>query len=183
MREVPFFPPLLNQFIQMGTRGVDLFFVLSGYLVGTIAFREFNQFSNISLLNFWRRRWFRTLPAYYVTLGFYVIKSLLPHSTGELENPLSYLIFLQTYLSLLSHFVHSWSLCVEEHFYLFLPLFLNLLGICFRNIEKHIAWILIALFFGMIILQFMLSEAGSQDPRNSIWRTDAITMGVLIASL
>lgn len=54
--------------LQFGGTGVDLFFVLSGWLIGNQILIEQNRFGNIDIPRFWIRRWMRTLPAYYTIL-------------------------------------------------------------------------------------------------------------------
>ena len=100
--------PVLGAF---GT-GVDLFFVLSGFLIGRIFYRSRLR-SNFSLLEFWQARWLRTLPPYFAMLGLYTWLEGFPGG--------SYLLFLQNYAGV-SGLGISWSLCVEEQFYLVFPL-------------------------------------------------------------
>ncbi|WP_163990477.1 acyltransferase family protein [Pyxidicoccus caerfyrddinensis] len=104
-----------------GWMGVDLFFVLSGYLVGRQVFsRHAEQGGVAELRTFWLKRWGRTLPLYYVVLALYALKPWT-FGTPFLGGGWHYALFLQNFTGL-SDFVQSWSLCVEEHFYLVLPL-------------------------------------------------------------
>jgi peptidoglycan/LPS O-acetylase OafA/YrhL len=101
-----------------GAMGVDLFFVLSGWLIGGQLFRSMQREGRIGLGRFWFRRWIRTLPVYYATM---VVLLAVGHLSTE---PLgSFLLFLQNYRAPAAWPV-TWSLCIEEHFYLFLPLVL-----------------------------------------------------------
>ena len=101
--------------LQLGGKGVDLFFVLSGWLLGRQLFRELRDTNTIDLRRFWYRRWLRTLPAYFAVLALTFVWQLV---RGNYDLRLSYLYFGQTYLTDLPYFGVSWSLCVEEHFYL-----------------------------------------------------------------
>ena len=96
--------------------GVELFFVLSGFLIGRIYFRSTRN-CTFSFWTFWRSRWWRTLPPYFAA-------TLLCLAVGKLFSGPDlrwyYLCFLQNYLGI-TGFGPSWSLCVEEHFYLLLP--------------------------------------------------------------
>ena len=118
--------------------GVDLFFVLSGFLIGGILLRMLEAQDipwHKRLLDFWQRRWLRTLPNYFL---FLLINILLVHADlmpGLLNvNTLAYFVFLQNFLVPLDLFFwESWSLAVEEWFYVLLPLALFLLIRVFRR--------------------------------------------------
>ena len=105
--------------------GVSIFFVLSGFLIGGILIKtvENNPANLKSLMNFWSRRWIRTLPNYFLILGLLVALFLvfnLPMETGALGK---YFIFSQNLTT--SHpafYPEAWSLAVEEWFYLLIPL-------------------------------------------------------------
>jgi peptidoglycan/LPS O-acetylase OafA/YrhL len=113
--------------MYFGFTGVEFFFVLSGYLVGKILLELFEkrQPSAATVKYFWIRRWFRTLPAYYLTLllyaGFYYVTA----GYTPFADLLYYIhwVFLQNFFNgPPDFFIHSWSLSVEEWFYLMLPL-------------------------------------------------------------
>ncbi len=106
---------------------VDLFFVLSGYLITTIILA--NSFSERFLFSFYMRRGLRIWPIYYVTLlGMVLIYAYLP-PCGNLSDLPYYLTFTQEIAhyrpsmepSFPSAFRHTWSLAIEEQFYLFWP--------------------------------------------------------------
>jgi peptidoglycan/LPS O-acetylase OafA/YrhL len=103
------------QVLQLGGKGVDLFFVLSGWLLGRQLILELRDTGSVRLGRFWVRRWLRTIPAYYAVLAA-TCAFLLARGKSDLSG--SYLYFGQTYLTGMPYFGVSWSLCVEEHFYL-----------------------------------------------------------------
>jgi len=111
--------------------GVDLFFVLSGYLIGTQLLRPYARGDRPSYLDFFLRRTFRVLPAYLVVLLAYFSIPQFREEPGI--SPIwRFLTFTQNFgldASIVGAFSHAWSLCVEEHFYLVLP---NRFNRCFR---------------------------------------------------
>ncbi len=101
----------------MGWIGVDLFFVLSGFLVSGLLFREYIKYGNISARNFLIRRGFKIYPIYYIFYIVYLIPILLNGSFKPILF-LSDLVFLQNYVTGWGYaYSASWSLAVEEHFY------------------------------------------------------------------
>lgn len=108
--------------------GVSIFFVLSGYLIGDILIKtlEEEKLTKKVLLNFWKRRWFRTLPNYYLVLAIIVLYYVVKMPSYNFENLTSFLVFSQNLFS--SHpyfFPEAWSLSIEEWFYLTIPLLLT----------------------------------------------------------
>lgn len=124
-----FVPEALQPVAGYGWMGVDLFFVLSGYLIASQLFREHRRTGRIHWPGFYRRRIFRVLPLYLTVLVAYLA---LPRwrEAPVMAPPWEY--FTLTY-NLFVHypaqraFSHVWSLCVEEQFYLAFPLLLLLL--------------------------------------------------------
>ncbi len=106
----------------IGWIGVDLFFVLSGYLVSGLLFSEFKRAGQVNITRFLIRRGFKIYPPFYLFtalsfLGAYLHSFPLPCKRQEF---LGELLFLQNYLA--GYWNHTWSLAVEEHFYLLLAL-------------------------------------------------------------
>src|SRR5690606_11073676 len=106
----------LRRAFHFGGYGVELFFVLSGFLIGTILLRAFRkEFGVNELRYFWMRRWLRTIPAYYAALAF-------AFWSKEAFDP-SYLILIQVPVTGNSSILPvAWSLAIEEWFYLLFPL-------------------------------------------------------------
>jgi len=109
--------------------GVDLFFVLSGYLVGGLLLKQGAR-EGIApwrlALDFWQRRWLRTLPNYYLFLVLNIVLVLAGITNGVVNrNTWAYAFFLQNLHKPVDLFFwESWSLVVEEWFYLVFALFL-----------------------------------------------------------
>jgi peptidoglycan/LPS O-acetylase OafA/YrhL len=97
-----------------GWAGVDLFFVLSGYLVAGLLFSEYNRTNDVRFGRFLFRRALKIWPSYYFYLLIQVIVRRHPLSSFLVQN----LSNLQNYLG--TSLEHTWSLAVEEHFYIVL---------------------------------------------------------------
>jgi peptidoglycan/LPS O-acetylase OafA/YrhL len=117
-------PDWLVPVARLGWMGVDLFFVLSGYLITSQLMQPYLRGERPGLWAFYRNRLFRVLPAYLVVLAMYYWMPDWNEDPGHLSSLGHYLTF--TYNLLVDYaehgaFSHAWSLCVEEHFYLLLP--------------------------------------------------------------
>jgi peptidoglycan/LPS O-acetylase OafA/YrhL len=116
---------------ETGWAGVDLFFVLSGFLISGLLFSEYKTNERIGLRRFFIRRGFKIYPGFYVMLlvTFFVAARYglhLPLGVWSRE-----ILFFQNYKH--GMWRHTWSLAVEEHFYLLLPLFLIALAKLSKN--------------------------------------------------
>src|ERR1035437_5789157 len=121
---------------KVGWAGVDLFFVLSGFLVAGLLFTGYQQRSRIEFSRFYIRRGLKIWPAFYVLIGTGVLIDLvLPGHSVSAKRLVSELVFMQSYFQ--GIWGSTWSLAVEEHFYLSLPLFL--LFIIGRDSERPFA--------------------------------------------
>ncbi|MGH8183580.1 MAG: acyltransferase family protein [Rhodanobacteraceae bacterium] len=111
-----------------GWMGVDLFFALSGFLIGSQVFKALASTDRLDFVDFYLRRGFRTLPAYFVVLTVYVAWPSL-RETPEMMPLWQFLTYTLNLFIDPSRgaFSHAWSLCVEEQFYLVFPLLALLL--------------------------------------------------------
>jgi len=136
---------------QLGWTGVDLFFVLSGYLIGNQILSAFAKGQDFSLKLFYIRRFLRTLPNYYFVLALYFIFPVA--LSGTTTAPLwSFLTFTQNLdLRAGETFTHSWSLCIEEQFYLIFPVIALLIAYTKRSIA--LGWV--AIVGTMLIAMFL----------------------------
>jgi peptidoglycan/LPS O-acetylase OafA/YrhL len=116
-------PAFLATWYRGGWTGVDLFFVLSGFLVSGLLFREYRERRTLSVRRFLVRRSLRIYPAFYtLLLGTWLLSLMLAFPRTGVAAYLAEMFFIQNY----HHGVwpHTWSLAVEEHFYLGMPLVL-----------------------------------------------------------
>ena len=108
-----------------GWCGVDLFFVISGFLISGLLFSDHKKTGTIHAKRFWIRRGFKIYPAFYTLIVFTIVVFLLRAHTVPVAI-LGDIFFLQNYLPKV--WDHGWSLAIEEHFYLALPLLFMLLA-------------------------------------------------------
>jgi len=143
-------PEWITGISKFGWTGVDLFFVLSGYLISSQLFAIIAKGKNISFKTFFIKRFFRIIPAYLLVVAIYFC---FPASRERsAPAPLwKYLSFTQNIgldLRTQGTFSHAWSLCIEEQFYLLLPLTLIAL-VYAKAIKKGIALLVTLFVLGM----------------------------------
>ena len=169
-----------------GWIGVDLFFVLSGFLVSGLLFREHQQHGKVSLGRFFVRRGLKIYPAFYVFLLGTVMLRLAWGRHLEPSQILAELFFVQNYV----HGVwnHTWSLAVEEHFYILLPLLLLVLLKRFRGrSDPFTALPLIcgALMAALLGLRIWNAATVTFDSATHVFpthlRIDSLMFGVLLS--
>jgi peptidoglycan/LPS O-acetylase OafA/YrhL len=110
--------------------GMDLFFVLSGFLIGSILLRSLDDGNRTKMLRrFYLRRMFRTFPAYYVVLGTLIlIKGLTPLQRHHLPFEIAYLTNFMPLSPKDVVMPWGWSLALEEQFYLIVPVLFFILA-------------------------------------------------------
>lgn len=137
--------PGARHLLSSGWMGVDLFFVLSGWLVGGLYWRERERFGTVHVGRFWARRWLRTVPPYLVALHVVFVAKRFVTGSGEPYDA-GYLLFVQNYAPTIPYWAVSWSLCVEEHVYLALPLVLGAAARVRRGVLPVLGAIAVASF-------------------------------------
>jgi peptidoglycan/LPS O-acetylase OafA/YrhL len=175
----------------MGWIGVDLFFVLSGFLVAGILFKEQQETGKADLARFLIRRGLKIYPIYYI---FYLPYIWIATQTLDINLVLADLFFLQNYVNGWGYAYHaSWSLAIEEHFYLLLALSFMLYNMLPSKSRKSKAsspyFIGLSVFiFVACLLMRVSSNALNPDDfaRNQTLthlRIDSLMAGVFIAYL
>ena len=142
---------------KIGWFGVDLFFVLSGFLVSGLLFSEYKTYGKIRALNFYARRGLKIYPAFYTLMAFTIIWQLFIVHELPMRNLLAELLFYQNYVY--GFWWHTWSLAVEEHFYFLLPITLLVMikmssaksADPFRHIPKLFLVIAVLLLTGRLL--------------------------------
>lgn len=138
---------------KFGWMGVDLFFALSGYLIGSQLFKSCAQGVKPSLKQFYLRRAFRVLPAYWVVVILYFTVPLF-REEPNIQPLWQFVTFTENlFIDYRNNraFSHAWSLCIEEHFYLFFPLIV--LVLMRKPSMKKAASVCLALLIGGIALR------------------------------
>ncbi|MEZ4854321.1 acyltransferase family protein [Flavobacterium sp.] len=187
-----YYPFLMMISGVFGYFGVELFFVLSGFLIGTILLDSFvNQaFSFSAVVNFLKRRWFRTLPAYYLVLVLNIIIAFW--FQYDYNNVLKYFFFIQNFSYYdIGIFKESWSLSVEEWTYLSIPVLLLGIAQFFKTSRKKMFLALILLLIFMFHTIRYISYIQNPIKDLEIWnvtiksvviyRIDAILWGFIVA--
>jgi len=118
---------------NVGWIGVDLFFVLSGFLISGLLFVEYKKTGGINWRRFFIRRGFKIYPAFYVMIFVTALWSIARHHLVHWRAYLPEVLFYQSYQPD-RVWLHTWSLAVEEHFYILLPALL-LIMLLFRKKE------------------------------------------------
>ena len=178
---------------RYGWMGVDLFFVLSGFLIGGQLLRPLARGETPSLRAFYVKRAFRILPAFWVVLAVYLVWPGFREAPG-MEPWWKFALFfvnLDIDYATNAAFSHAWSLCVEEHFYLLFPALALLLA---RKPSATKFWAMcIAILLGGIALRagiWMHDDALQpqrawfvEDIYYPTWnRLDGLLMGVMLAT-
>jgi len=165
-----------------GIIGVELFFVLSGFLIGGILLKIIEKNNGVLSLKttsgFWKRRWFRTLPAYYLVLIIYIVVYFheLP------SNIIKYFFFTHSFANTPPMFFEeSWSLVVEELSYLLSPLILGATFYIFSKYNNKKARVFLGTCIGLILfftsIRWISCNYFLADNFN--WKTDIREVAVL----
>ncbi len=162
-----------------GWAGVDLFFVLSGFLMGQLVLRERSRTGSFDGRRFTARRLLRLWPVLYVFLAVHAVLGEEPVGSYLWQNALHVQNYAGTSLA------HLWSLAVEEHFYLLLAVLFPLFARR-RGSVRVLVGVLVAVLVGSLALRGTGVAAGVGEVQLQ-WRThfrmDALAAGVLLAVL
>lgn len=161
---------------HFGWIGVDLFFVLSGFLVGGLLMKEWKTRGRIEGGRFLKRRAFKIWPSYYFFLLVVVVLRVHPLKTFLVGN----LLNIQNYTG--TSLPHTWSLAVEEHFYLLLTALLVWWASSKRT-PRALFFTLLWISLADVVLRYVLAffHLPTEWPTHS--RLDALLWGVMLALL
>jgi peptidoglycan/LPS O-acetylase OafA/YrhL len=171
-----------------GPLGVMIFFVLSGFLITAMLLKEYRKTATISLRNFYRRRAFRIFPTFYVCWIISSIVNLLAHSFDWVTAAFSFFYMMDYWRALAPDAMRpavqlgiSWSLAIEEKFYLLWPLLLLTLFRKRLPLVRTVTIIILGqwIFRAILVWGFHLSLAYVYDAFEM--RADALLTGCLLA--
>ena len=179
-----------------GYLGVDMFFVLSGFLITSLLVREFRVTGRISLRDFWVRRFRRILPAAVTVLV--ICTAIVAAIGGDLavgirEQFLGTLFFVNNWTQIATSqsyfadneiqvFAHYWSLAVEEQFYLIWPLLIAGLFIFVRRYPRRVPIIVSVLLAAASAVAMWFIYTPGEDPTRVYYGTDTHAFGLLIGA-
>jgi len=168
---------------RFGWIGVDLFFVLSGFLISGLLFEEYRKTGSINLKRFLIRRGLKIYPSFYLLIVLGGVLSLVLHSSTLRTQTFISAVFAQGYSPGAGHALlsHTWSIAVEEHFYLLLPLLLLFL-ISRRRAEDPFR-LIPALFLILVVVCFAFrwfTLPATIDARMTHMRMDGLLAGVTL---
>lgn len=197
---------VLNTFISNLTSSVDLFFILSGFLIYGVLYRTWEKTGTLSFKDFYINRSLRIFPAYYffVFIALFVnklqvkmmaastdpkIQALLPSYSASVDRWIYDALYVSNYVTS-SHF-HTWSLSLEEQFYLVFPLICYF--ILFKLAKKHRIVFLVSLYGSAAVIRYFVYQAHVGDQPYGVFdllfhrpahtRFDSIVAGILCFEL
>jgi peptidoglycan/LPS O-acetylase OafA/YrhL len=195
-------PHLVNNLFHNFVNFIDLFFVLSGFLIYGGLSKQFEKEKRIQYANYFKKRTLRIFPAYYffvflMYLFAYVqIKALsgkpsltdmefniLTTLKARISNPYPDLLYVSNYLG--GNITHNWSLAIEEQFYIILPFFLGFFLFKLKR-EFRLNW-LILLYFLPILMRLYLVITSTDMNKTEFYiydrthtRFDSLFVGIIV---
>jgi peptidoglycan/LPS O-acetylase OafA/YrhL len=173
--------------VKGGLLGVDLFFVLSGYLITSVLLSESRRTGNVSLRRFFGRRAVRLMPALFLVVMISTAVALsrgapVMRELGYAATSLTYttnLVFIANHASVAPQFNHLWSLAVEEQFYLVWPLVLVVALRRRLRIAMVAAVVSVATVLSIVDVFFLAPRASVYTAPDT--RANELLMGCLVA--
>jgi len=160
------------RYVVGGYLGVDLFFVLSGFLITSLLLSEESRTGTVSLRDFYARRALRILPP----LAACVLLALATVPSTTLQGALAAILFAANMVDsrLLGGLLHTWSIAVEEHFYFAWPLLFLVLG---TRRTRFLAWVILVVLAVRIVVLSMKMDVYTP----TYTRADSLAVGCYAA--
>ncbi|HLM00031.1 MAG TPA: acyltransferase [Pyrinomonadaceae bacterium] len=178
-------------FIHGAHIGVDIFFVLSGFLITALLCQEYEKKARVSLRNFYIRRILRLTPALALLLAVFAAYTLALKSGDALAKSGQAILYTALYLSdfalafdlaSLGSLEHTWSLAIEEHFYLLFPV--ALVALLRKKCSRRTILILLGvLIFAIAVHRAFLWDSTPQAVNRVFYGFDTRADGLLVGCL
>ena len=186
------FGGIVHNFIHNFNFGVDLFFLISGFLITYLLIKEKSEKGKVNIPAFFMRRILRIWPLYFFIIGlcfFWFVPWLLPDYARLGNTPpnvhyKSAALFYNNFHTITTKswdfpFAHFWSICIEEHFYLVWPFLVALFPI------KRLPVVLVTIILGSMIFRewafYTIPESWFTLDLHTLSRIDALALGGLVA--
>lgn len=191
--------PWYLRWMLSGDKAVDLFFVISGFLIGQMLFKEYNRTQKIDLKRFFLRRFWRLTPAYYLVIALFALTASAHVDKNYLW---AFVFYVNNYIAAEHNYIHfAWSLAIEEQFYAVFSIFI---AFVFYRIKRQLFFLCFLYGLSFVILAALLSYysttvvsvdqliSGSTAVSNLFWekiydnlhtRFGAIVLGIILAHL
>lgn len=172
-----------------GGSGVMIFFVLSGFLITWILLKENEKYGSVSLQGFYRRRVLRIFPAFYVYwIGLIFLLLLLNAKNMLWPHAISAFFYVSNYYHAIlgdpnTGFSHTWSLAIEEQFYLLWPFVFVLLRNDLKKMTRFLVILIGAVWLHRLILYFIFHVNQAYFYASFDTRLDNLMVGCLFAVL
>jgi len=181
---------IFNFIGPLGHLGVDMFFILSGFLITGILIPDFTE--NINIIHFYKRRFFKIVPQFYILIIVTLLLSVVLTKFGVIDGNLSfkrimsYFLFTHNYTQPIVLLSHLWSLAIEEHFYLMYPIVICLVfKIAQRSQTRRniLLGFLIMFVVGTIFFRDIINKERILLivlNKTTLYRVDAIAFGCIL---
>lgn len=188
-RDAGLFRPLAQFNMRFGWSGVDMFFVISGFLIGRLLIGELDRSGGIDFGRFYWRRTLKIWPLLYLTSAAWMLLSVYRGEAVADVVSASWPAFAHIQNYLVTPLGHLWSLAVEEHFYILLPVVLYALGRQGRSARKVIPCTMLGVMLAVLLFRSAVAF-GVFDQVDSLpktiriqtqYRIDSLLAGVLLA--
>jgi peptidoglycan/LPS O-acetylase OafA/YrhL len=164
-KSIPFISPSNTLILVLGRSGVQIFFVISGFIITHLLLKEYEKKEDISLISFYQKRFFRIIPSFFAYLLAILLLTILGLITTQYINFVWSVLFLGNFdlyknagLSDRWFFLHTWTLGVEEQYYLIFPPILVWL---LKLRKKRIVTVLSIIIFCICLSGYEIAKVAS----------------------
>ncbi|SRR5581483_4870502 len=169
-----------------GNLGVLIFFVLSGFLITWLLLKEDEKFGSVSLRQFYARRALRIFPAFYCYWGLLMLLGLARNASIHWDQAIAALFYFNNYFQAIhgdpnTGLSHTWSLAIEEQFYLLWPMTFLAFRQNYFRLSRLLAGAVVAIWVYREVLHFVFHVPQGYIYEAFDTRADHLAMGCLLA--